>query len=497
MKTTSEDLFHLVHSLSKSEKRSFKLSSGTDKKEKLYVSLFDLIEGQKKYDEETIIKILQLKKSVYAVYKNHLYHLLLKRMSVHFSGKEAELRSMLTQADLLNSKGLYALYEKMLVKAKKFATQFDLDHQLLEIIGMEHRNAWRKRDLQKASSVIEEDKQALLRFNNQRSYTHLSNEIIIGLAKMDNRQAPEVKKIPALMKSPLIQNEKNALTFRSKYSLYHTLSLYHSVHENPQKQYEFAKKAADLYENNPEKIKHDTFTYLLSIHLMLTGCHTLKRFEEAKKYTDKLRMASSLLKNEKEKNWAFFTFHDTNLNYFIHTGQFNEGLPAAEELTKELAQYAHQLEDSQNTGLAFHMARIYFGAGNYSRSLHWLNRILNEKYALHIRPRLESNVKIFYLIVHFEKGNYKLLPYRAKSIYHELQAKGKLHKFEIALLQFFQKKYRDAETLEKEFVKLKREIEKVQSEEKMPLEEFDYLSWIEGKIQGRPFAEVVKEKVKR
>ena len=297
------------------------------------------------------------------------------------------------------------------------------------------------------------------------------------------------------MKSPLMKNEKNALTFRSKYSLYHTLSLYYSVHDDPEKQYHFAKKATELYETRPEKIKFDTFNYLLSVHLMLVGCHSLKKYEEAKQYTDKLRMASSLLTNEREKIWAFFTFHDTNLNYYRNTGRFNEGVPAAEDLTRELEEYSSKLEDSLNSVLAFHMARIYFGAKNFSKCLYWMNRILNENYALHIRPRFESNVKIFYLVVHFEKGNYKLLQQRAKSIFHELNTTGKLFKFEMVLLEFFGKKMRNEEGLQSDLVKLKKDIESIEREEQMPIEEFDYMSWIESKIQGRSFADVVNEKL--
>ncbi len=499
MKTASEDLFHLIHSLRKSEKRSFKVFSSHDKKEKLYVTLFDLIAGQKQYDEEAIIRILKIKKSVFAVYKNHLYNLLLQRMSFMFPGKEAELRGLLTQADFLYSKGLYPLYEKMLLRVKKLAVEYDLDNQLLEILNMEHRNAWRKRDLAKAAAVMEEDKQILSRFNNQREYTHLSNEIIISLSSMgDNRNTREVKKLNALMKNPLIKNDKNALSFRAKYSLYHTLSLYHSVNGRVHKQYEFAKKAAELYEGRPEKIKHDTFTYLLSIHLMLVACYALKKYDEAKKYTDKLRIDPSLLTNEREKIWAFFTFHDTNLEYFIVTGRFAEGIPGAEKLITELSEYAPKLENSHNTVLAFHIAKIYFGAGHYSKCIFWMNRILNESQSLNIRQGIEINIKMLYLIVHYEKGNFDLLHSLVKSTRNELQAKGRLYKFENAMLDFFGRKInrKNKDLSIKAFKALKNELESISKHknEKMSLEEFDFLSWIESKIENKPFAEIVRKK---
>lgn len=85
-----------------------------------------------------------------------------------------------------------------------------------------------------------------------------------------------------------------------------------------------------------------------------------------------------------------------------------------------------------------------------------------------------------------------------KSTHHDLQAKGMLYKFESVLLDFFgkliHKKNKDQSI--KAFEKLKSEIESIAKDknEKMPFEEFDYLSWIESKIENRSFAEIVRKK---
>ena len=65
----------------------------------------------------------------------------------------------------------------------------------------------------------------------------------------------------------------------------------------------------------------------------------------------------------------------------------------------------------------------------------------------------------------------------------------------MVLLEFFGKKMRNEEGLQSDLVKLKKDIESIEREEQMPIEEFDYMSWIESKIQGRSFADVVKEKL--
>jgi len=53
MKPT-HDLFDLVHSLTKSEKRFFKLQSSLQAGEKNYVRIFDLLEKMDHYDEEFV-----------------------------------------------------------------------------------------------------------------------------------------------------------------------------------------------------------------------------------------------------------------------------------------------------------------------------------------------------------------------------------------------------------------------------------------------------------
>ena len=116
---------------------------------------------------------------------------------------------------------------------------------------------------------------------------------------------------------------------------------------------------------------------------------------------------------------------------------------------------------------------------------------------MNILPSMEANIKMLYIIAHYEKGNYDLLPSLVKSTYHEFASKGMLYKFESVLLGFFAKKIPGKIESAKAFVKLKEEIRSIAREEKMPFEQFDYLSWVESKIQNRPFAGIVMAKAKR
>ena len=48
----STELFSLIKSLTKSEKRFFKLNSALQAGDKNYLKIFDFVEAQHKYDEE-------------------------------------------------------------------------------------------------------------------------------------------------------------------------------------------------------------------------------------------------------------------------------------------------------------------------------------------------------------------------------------------------------------------------------------------------------------
>src|SRR4051812_35445183 len=115
----SSDLFDLIRSLKKSEKRYFKLFSerhvigGSNK----YVTLFDAFEKeaknreQEEYNEKNLFqKNPKLSPHLFSDQKTNLYELLLKSLNVYHSNERVEykLRSLLNNEDILISKSLFS-----------------------------------------------------------------------------------------------------------------------------------------------------------------------------------------------------------------------------------------------------------------------------------------------------------------------------------------------------------------------------------------------------
>ena len=135
------DLFDLIKSMTRSEKRYFKLSASPQKGEKNYLRLFDAIDRQKSYDEEAIKRTFQGEAFVKQLHvaKNYLFKLILRSLRAYRaeSSVDAQIECLLQDARILHDKGLGRLCAASLKRARGLAEEYERDIALLEIIRME------------------------------------------------------------------------------------------------------------------------------------------------------------------------------------------------------------------------------------------------------------------------------------------------------------------------------------------------------------------------
>lgn len=108
----SDHLLELIHSLTKAEKRHFKLFSSRLQRQEgtQFIKLFDILEKSKDIDDDAIRKKLGNIAGVkYANLKRNLYSNLLTSLRLIHSTKKAdlEIREQIDYARILYGKGLY------------------------------------------------------------------------------------------------------------------------------------------------------------------------------------------------------------------------------------------------------------------------------------------------------------------------------------------------------------------------------------------------------
>jgi len=137
----TDALFLLVKSLTKSEKRQFKLYAGRlgGISEKNFIALFSVLDKLDEFDEKQILLKTNIKKQQLSNSKAHLYRQILvslKLNPIHQNAK-MQVREQLDFATILFNKGLHKQSLKILDKAKGIALNNEDSTLAFSIVELE------------------------------------------------------------------------------------------------------------------------------------------------------------------------------------------------------------------------------------------------------------------------------------------------------------------------------------------------------------------------
>ena len=503
-KKGTASLFDLIQSLDKAEKRYFKLYAGSKGADAnmIYLKLFDAVEQQKEYNEREIVKQIQPpSKKQFSTTKRYLHDLILHSLRDQRSRftVAAELRTLLDWSEILFDKMLYKQCRNMLVKAKKLAYKYELYNFIAAIIDQEYKIAFREYDTDAFNSLQEQEARAAELISGQNRYRNRSVSFWKMQMKMGAaRKAKDISDISDAINDPILKNEKSVSGFYSKRYLYNSYFLYHLIRGDQKKCFEFSKKSVDMYLHQPHHIRQSAEYFLGQLNNLLIACANRRMFPEMNFYIRKLKEVSLGLKGNANPITAFFyRYHE--LNYYINTGAFSEGIPVAGEIGEQMKKYERFLSPLQKATLWMGIAQISFGNGNYRQALSWLNHI-HKLGELEVRKDILVLTKIFYLMLSYEMGDKPLSTYLQRNAKNYMSTRNRLYKLEKVMLHFFSKvilKARSKNERAQAFRVLKDKLTGLNTDplEKNAFDDFDYLSWVESKIEGRPLAEIVKEKI--
>lgn len=506
MKVT-DDLFQLIKSLTQSEKRFFKVYAslhhikGDDNK---YFKLFNAIDKQKTYDEELIRDKFRNEKFLKQLFvvKNYLYHTILKSLRVYNSekSKQNELIDILKDVQALYDKSLFKQCRKFLSKAKKIAYDYEIQSQILAVLDWEkilaRKSSYADIDEKEMIKIYDEHSETTKNLENINEYWKLTMKSFLLIKKHgDIRNKTELKKFNELIKHPLLQSEKRATTFLSKTFYLNIKGLYYITNKDYKNLLTYCLRLVEITEANPLLMKEDN--YIASLHNLLIVQIELKKYEDAMVTFKKLRGLET--KSLSSQTRIFITTYDMELNLYLKTGEFEKGISLIPEIEEGLKRFKGRINKESEVMFAYNIGYIYFGLGNYDNTLKYINEIINDK-ELNIREDIQCFARILNLLVHFELGNYDLIESIIKSTRRYLSNKNKLNKFELITLNYFGKLINANIDDDKMFIfsEWKKELNRISDDilEIKAYEYFDFMSWIEGKLGNKSFAEAVKERKK-
>lgn len=502
-----DNLFLLVKSLTKSEKRQFKLYVGrldvnADSK---FLSVFNVLDKMSVYDEAAILKTTNVKKQQLANVKAHLYKQILISLKLNPSHQNvrSQIREQLDFASILYHKGLYKQSLKILDKAKEIAVINEEKNLAYEIVELEKviESQYITRSISTRADELTTQAKALSEANVITSkLSNLSLQLYsIFLRTGYVRSEEESKWISDYFEDKLPKYDIQKLGFREKLWLYKAHLWYSFLMQDFLNCYKYALKWVNLFYDNPNMIQLNPVFFLKGNNYLLEALFFLKnrtKFEEFLNKFETIVANKTFPKDENVESLAFLYINLNKINIHFIDGSFEEGLSLIPKIESNLIQYKNRIDEHHEMTFYYKFASLHFGAGNNKKAIMYLDKIISNK-TLTIREDLLCFSRVLNLVAHYEAGLDFHLETLLKSTYTFLIKMNDLHEVQKEMIKFI-RGLQDIypQDLKKAFIELHKKL-KVYEDHPFEGRAFLYLdviSWLESKIYNKPVNQVIREK---
>jgi len=506
----SDQLFQLIKTLTKGEKRHFKLvvtrhKGGENAK---FLKLFDLIDSMPNYNEE---KILDKEKSISPAQlpnlKQHLYKQVMQSLRMLHASNDIDLkiREQIDYASILYNKCLYQQSAKVLEKAKEMAKKFGKTVLLLDIHEIEKKLVTKfvRRNIQnRVEELIPEGERLQSQLNNINTFSNLSMKIYAFYLRIGFiRNSKDFELANSFLYSTLPVFQEALLSTEEKIHLFDSLVGYYFFTQDYNRGYDYAKKWVALFDENPSLIISKLEMYIKGVNSLLKSqsklslfndfLDTNRKFEEVKTLPDIF-----IPDNVSIQLFKYSSKHKIECYFML--GEFDKGALEVDKIAIDLEYFKEKLNQYDLLLFYYKFACMYFGNDQYKEAVHYLNEIINTK-DVDLRADILSFARILNLISHYELKNNDLVDYYVKSTYRFLSKKEDLHLFQTRIIRFLKKLnvVRTDKELRTAFKDLRDQLAPLTGNpyEKRAFMYFDIISWLESKIYNKPVQEIIQSKV--
>jgi hypothetical protein len=386
---STDPLERLIVSMSKSEKRYFRITSRfSDRKDSTCLKLFDsLAHGG------SIRPIKHL-----PVTRHNLFKMIVRSLANFHNQRSGfgKLSAGFEELSILYQRGLYDSCRKQIDKSIADSIAIESFSLALEFLAL-------KRKVIIATSP--EDESALKKIGQQEFA--VIQQITITTAYWTSMISLR-EEDPTLRSIPTKQLPVQAQILRL-----HGEFTRHYVGGDTVNAAAAIEKLVKLIELNPQVPGNDARPYLVALSNQLELHIHLRKWNSINGLLKKISAVQSTLSTQ-----VFTTHHirltlrifNLELEYYRDTHQWD----AAVELSKKIRPYLETdaIKIPTDYRLLFHyqFANIHFHKGEYTEALKLLNVIINGNFRK-VRPDILLYSRLLNIVVHYELGNYTLLEY--------------------------------------------------------------------------------------
>ncbi|MDR0687490.1 MAG: hypothetical protein LBF55_02245 [Prevotellaceae bacterium] len=506
-KIKPDPVLELIKSMTKAEKRSFRLYATRidDSKNAKFIALFDAMDEIAAFDEAKILKKSGIPKSQLANVKGYLYRQLLT--SLRQSGVDGyddiSLHELLDFARILYAKGMYKQSLKFLDRAKHQATRRQQFTIALEIVEFEkliesqfitRSSTTRADDLTAEVQSLSNTIQKASEFSNlaiqlyalylKRGHVRNRNDIMF-VEDYFAKHRPKFDVRKQGVHELLYMNLSN---YWYSYILQDFLACYRHTQRN-----------VDLFAEYPMLKQSMSGLYFKSFNYLLESLFYLRHYSRFKEVLEAVHEEIVKKKNIINQNAEILArsfYYANRMNLHFMDGTFSDGLEIVPELLDFIEENKNKIDQHHILVFYYKVACLYFGSGEFKKSASFLNKII-DTHDEDVRADLQCFARILCLIATYESGDDLMMEHQIKSTYRFLVKMNDLNVVQHEILAFLRK----LDTFYRNDINdLFRALhEKLLLYENMPYEKrpflyLDLTSWLESKMKNVSVQEVIRQK---
>lgn len=393
MKSISTDVYELIETLSKSEKRYISSYLSTGEKNNLKLKFFNVISKKSITDYATFEKKLTWIKNTFKV-KYDLYNSILKILEdYNYNNDEVlKLRRSLNQITILYDKKLYPQCQKLIHKSLKKAQELE-DFKLIYEFQLFNR----KLLVLPQNKKFNEAKQMFPVLHNTLNKIGIEISFLEAQTTMlsfDNKKEIDFKKLDEIIHQSFFTEKNSLISNFTRLKYLGTLSSYYSLKKDKEQRFQYSKKIVAFYleKKHLKKLPKTTFF------------NHMNACSSSAKYSDFESISKMYLENYS----ASLEFIRVRLVGLIILGKMEEALSLNEHIEEIILQEDIYHPSHNLYSLLFNFSAINFFTKNYKSALYYNNLVLNSK-NFESQNYLKRISKITHLLIHYFYGNYKIV----------------------------------------------------------------------------------------
>lgn len=389
------DLFLLISSMSKSERRYFTVDAQKSNSQgSKYLELFKILSKQDVYDEKILRKKIG---SSLPFDKKYLYNAILRSMRDYRSksSSAAQMREMILDTKYLHERGHLRQSLNLLTRAKKLSFELLEASVRLEILNKERqlKSEMREKDfvaqlekIKKETAITIEEIEEEVIFNG--FYDELSTLVLQHFTFQQEKQKHNLSN---QYKTTLL--EVKAPVFpKSERRYYQCLALFYQLMGDYEQVYQYYTKVIDWWENYPSYRQEEFNRYIVDLSNLMHAYISNQAFDLFPPLLKK--MENSKPRNFNEKGVVFQKVAIYTLMYHLNTGIFDHISELLQKIETGLNQFS--ITTASRLAIVFNTTILLFITEDFDQCQLWAERVIKKEKS-NIRIDLQKAIRVLHL----------------------------------------------------------------------------------------------------